>query len=525
MGGAAVESPVRAVKFINNLTHTKGEWAGKPFDLRPWQREFIDRLFGTLKPNGRRQYRTCYVEIPRKNGKSEIAAAIALYMLIGDGEQGGEVYSAAVDRDQASLVFGVAAQMVRNDPVLSQRLEIIDSRRRIFDPVTNSIYVAIPAEAGGRHGYNASAIIYDEIHAAPNRELYDVLATSTGARAQPLIFSITTAGWDRNSICWELHQYAEKVRDGIIDDPSFLPVLYSAPLDADWTSPETWRAVNPALGDFRSEEEFEIAARRAIEVPGQQNAFRRLYLCQWTEQASRWLPMDAWDECGDVPAVSDGDQCFAGLDLASTTDITALVLWFRRDDGTYDVLPYFWVPEEGIVERSRRNGIPYDQWARDGLIFTTEGNVTDYDVIRDFIKRDLTRRYRIREIAFDRWNAQQLITQLREDGANCEATGQGFASMSAPSKELEALILARKIRHGGHPVLRWMASNVAILQDAAGNIKPDRAKSTEKIDGIVASVMALGRAMVAQHRGPAIDPSYGDDERTTEMAGIRGRQF
>jgi len=462
--------------------------------LRPWQQQFLRPLFGTVRPNGRRQYRTCYVEIPRKQGKSELAAAIALYMLIGDGEQGAEVYSAAVDRDQASLVFNVAAQMVRNDTVLSKRLEIIDSRRRIYDPVTNSIYVAIPAEAAGRHGYNASAVIYDEIHAAPNRDLYDVLTTSTGARAQPLFFVITTAGWDRTSICWELHQYAERVRDGIIDDPSFLPVLYSAPLDADWTDPEVWKSVNPALGDFRSMEEFEIAAKRAIEVPGQQNAFRRLYLCQWTESAARWLPMDAWDQCGGATQADAYAECYAGLDLASTTDITALVLWFPHRDGTVDIVPYFWVPEEGVRERARRDGVPYDEWARRGLIFTTPGNITDYDQIREFI-RGLAERYRIREIAYDRWNATQLITQLQEDGANCVPVGQGYASLSAPAKEFEALVLGRRIRHGGNPVLRWMAANVAIEGDAAGNIKPSKSKSTERIDGIVSAIMACGRAV------------------------------
>jgi phage terminase large subunit-like protein len=496
---AVVDAPAqpKAIRFINNLTHTKGEWAGQPFNLRPWQVDILDKLFGTLLPDGRRRYRTCYVEIPRKNGKTELAAAIALYMLLADEEPGAEVYSAAVDREQASLVFGVAAQMVRNDALLSQRLEIIDSRRRIYDPETNSIYVAIPAEAPGRHGYNASAVIYDELHAAPNRDLYDVLATSTGARRQPLIFVITTAGWDRNSICWELHQYAEKVRDGIIDDPSFLPVLYSAPQDADWTDPEVWRAVNPALGDFRSLEEFEIAAKRAMEVPGQQNAFRRLYLCQWTEQASRWLPMDAWDACDAAPNVARGDSCFAGLDLASTSDITALVLWFPRKDGTVDLVPYFWVPEEGIIERSRRNGVPYDQWARDGYIMTTPGNVTDYEAIRAFIRDEIAPIYDVREIAYDRWNATQLITQLGEDGATCVPVGQGYASMSAPAKQFEALVLSGKIRHGGHPVLRWMASNVSVEQDAAGNIKPSKAKSTDKIDGIVAAVMACNRATVA----------------------------
>jgi phage terminase large subunit-like protein len=489
----------RAIRFINNLTHTKGEWAEQPFALRPWQEEILRPLFGTLKPDGTRRYRSCYIEIPRKNGKTELAAAVALYMLLGDGEQGAEVYSAAVDREQASLVFNVAAQMVRNDAELSAACEIIDSRRRIYCPRTNSFYVAIPAEAPGRHGYNASAVIYDELHAAPNRDLYDVLATSTGARRQPMTFVITTAGWDRNSICYELHDYAVKVRDGIIADETFLPVLYGAADDADWLDEAVWRACNPALDDFRSLEEMRVAGLRAREVPGQQNVFRRLYLCQWTEQANRWIDMTVWDENdeGGAPSALEGRPCYAGLDLSTTQDITALELYFPDENGGGDVLSYFWVPEETIHQRARRDRVPYDVWAREELIRVTEGNVVDYDVIRAYLNV-LGERYEIREIAIDRWNSTQLQTQLMGDGFNVVAFGQGFASMTAPTKELERLVLERKLRHGGHPVLRWMASNVAVRQDPAGNIKIDKAKSTERVDGMVALAMAVGRAMVAE---------------------------
>jgi phage terminase large subunit-like protein len=489
----------RVVRFINNLTHTKGEWAGQAFALRPWQEAIIRTLFGTLQPDGARRYRTCYVEIPRKNGKTELAAAIALYMLIGDHERGAEVYSAAVDRDQASLVFGVAAEMVRHDRELLAVCEVVDSRRTIVHRPSGSVYRAIPAEAAGRHGYNASGVIYDELHAAPNRDLYDVLATSTGARRQPLIFVITTAGWDRNSICWELHDYAVKVRDGIIEDPSFLPVLYAAPADADWLDEAVWRAANPALGDFRSLEEMQIAARRAREVPGQQNPFRRLYLCQWTEQADRWLDMTVWDENG-APVDADdlrGVPCFGGLDLSTTQDITALELYFPDAEGGGDVLSYFWVPEQNMRERAQRDRVPYDVWSREGLIRVTEGNVVDYDVIRHDIN-ELGARYHIREIAIDRWNSTQLQTQLDGDGFTVVPFGQGFASMTAPTKELERLVLERKLRHGGNPVLRWMASNVAVRQDPAGNLKIDKAKSTERVDGMVALAMAVGRAMVRQ---------------------------
>jgi phage terminase large subunit-like protein len=486
------------VRFIDNLTHTKGEWARHPFDLRPWQREIVGNLFGTLRDDGLRQYRTCYVEIPRKNGKTELAAAVALYMLIGDGEMGGEVYSAAVDRDQAGLVFGVAAEMIRNDPELLAICDVIDSRKTIVHRPSGSFYRAIPAEAAGRHGYNASAVIYDELHAAPNRELYDVLATSTGARRQPLIFVITTAGWDRNSICWELHDYALKVGDGIIPDPSFMPVIFAAPDDADWLDEDVWHRANPALGDFRSLDEMRTAALRAKQVPGQQNAFRRLYLCQWTEQADRWLDMAVWDE-NDACTPGDeleGKECFAGLDLSTTTDITALELYFPDEEGGGDVLSYFWIPEERMHERSFRDRVPYETWVREGVVRMTDGNVVDYDEIRADIN-DLATRFNIRELAIDRWNSTQLQTQLVADGFTVVPFGQGFASMTAPTKELERLVLERKLRHGGNPVLRWMASNVAVKQDPAGNLKIDKAKSTERVDGMVALAMAVGRAMVA----------------------------
>lgn len=502
---APVDAGERAVRWINLLTHTKGQWAGQPFNLRSWQEAIIRPLFGTLRPDGRRQYRTCYVEIPRKNGKTELAAAVGLYLLAGDGEQGAEIYSAAVDRDQASLVFAAAAGMVRADETLSRLCTVLDSRRNISYPRTGSFYRAIPAEAPGRHGYNAHGVIYDELHAAPNRDLYDVLTTSMGARRQPLVFVITTAGYDRHSICWELHEYALKVRDGIVEDPTFLPVIYAADADADWLDEEVWRACNPALGDFRSLEEMQVYAARAREMPGQENAFRRLYLCQWTQQSVRWLSDELWmaNDGAVDPEELLGQRCFAGVDLSSTTDITALILYFPDAEGGAAVLPFFWVPAENVVERVRRDRVPYDVWIRDGLIETTEGNVVDYEAVRLRLG-ELGELYDVQEVPIDRWNSTQLQTQLMGDGFTVVPFGQGFASMTAPTKELEKLLLGRSIRHGGHAVLRWMASNVAVDQDAAGNLKPSKARSQERIDGIVALIMAIGRAMVVEPEGPSM---------------------
>src|SRR5580765_8109631 len=294
-------SAARAVRLINCLTHTKGPFAQQPFRLRAWQIKILRRLF-TTRRDGRRRYRTCLLMLPRKNGKTELAAALAIYFLLFDGEIGGEVYSAAADKDQAALVFDVAAQMIRHDPELEAQCELVDSQKRIVHRTSGSFYRAISAEAYSKHGFNASVVIYDELHAAPSRELWDVLSTSQGARSQPLMIAITTAGYDRHSILWELYAHAQKVAEYPELDPTFLPVLYEAPIDADWTDEKVWKAANPALGDFRSLEEMRVACARAQEIPAQENTFRRLYLNQWTEQASRWLQLTAWDACCAVSA-------------------------------------------------------------------------------------------------------------------------------------------------------------------------------------------------------------------------------
>jgi phage terminase large subunit-like protein len=291
----------RAIGILNKLTHTKGPFAGQPFNLRPWQVKIIRKLFTTQK-DGRRQYRTCLLMLPRKNGKSELCAALAIYFLLFDGEIGAEVYSAAADKDQAALVFNVAAQMIRNDAELLAQCEIIDSQKRIVHRRSGSFYRAISAEAYSKHGFNASVVIYDELHAAQTRELWDVLSTSQGARSQPLMMAITTAGYDRHSILWELYAHARKVAEHPALDPTFLPILFEAPSDADWTDEKVWRKANPALGDFRSFEEMRIACDRAQEIPAQENTFRRLYLNQWTEQAARWIALTAWDACKVVTA-------------------------------------------------------------------------------------------------------------------------------------------------------------------------------------------------------------------------------
>lgn len=478
------------------LTHVKGPLAGRPFVPDPWQERGIIRpLFDTLLPDGRRRYRTAYVEVPRKNGKSTLAAAIALYLLLADQEQGAEVVSAAADRDQASIVFDIARGMITNSPVLQSRCKIY--RKEIVVPATNSRYRSISADAYTKHGLNCHGILFDEVHTQPNRELWDVLTTSTGARLQPLTFAITTAGYDRDSLCWELHEYAAKVRDGVVPDPAFLPVLYGAAEGDDWTAEETWRKANPGYGVSVTSDYFTQAVAEAKAVPAREQTFRRLHLCQWTESVTRWLSVDRWDACGEDYDLTDlaGRECFAGLDLAGTTDLASLALLFPGDDGCYRSLVWYWAPEDAARQRERSNRTRLTDWARAGRIELTPGDWIDYDRIRARIDA-LRTVVDIREVAIDRWNAAQMAQQMQADGLCVVPFGQGYASMTAPCRELEMLVLAGRMRHDRNPVLRWNVANVVVEQDAAGNLKPSKAKSSEKIDGVVALVMALGRAML-----------------------------
>lgn len=482
--------------FRTRLVHTKGKWAGHPFILEDWQeRDIIRPVLGTIREDGLRQYRTAFVALPRKNGKSELVAGVGLKLLFADGEPGAEIYSAAADKEQASIVFNVAWQMVEANPVLRKRSKRYRSKV-IEVPSTGNIYRAISADAFGKHGMNAHGVLFDEIHTQKTRELWDVLTTSTGAREQPLVFGITTAGYDRQSICFELWDYAEKVLAGVVDDPTFFAYIRSAPKDADWRDEKVWHAANPALKTFRNIEEMRDLAKRAEHTPALQNTFRRLYLNGWTSQETRWLDLSAWDESAGlvVDTKLEGRACYAGLDLASTTDIAALVLVFPMDDETFESLSYFWIPGDNIQERVRRDRVPYDTWVSQGLITATEGNVIDYAAIESKLKQ-LSSRFNIREVGFDRWGATQLSQNLQAENLEVVPIGQGFASMSAPTKELLNLVLSKKMKHGGNPVLRWMADNMVVSTDPAGNIKPNKSKSREKIDGMVAMIMALDRAI------------------------------
>lgn len=502
----------RAVEFIRCLKHTKGRWRGQAFDLLPWQETIIRDVFGTVKEDGFRQYNTAYVEIPKKNGKSELAAGVALYMTCGDNEWGAEVYGCASDRQQASIVFDVAVDMVEQCPALKKRIKPVMSVKRLVYKPTNSFYQVLSAEAYTKHGLNVHAVIFDELHSQPNRELFDVMTKGSGdARTQPLFFLITTAGTDRHSVCFEQHQKAEDILCGRKADPTFYPVIYGAEDDADWTSEEVWYRANPSLGHTIDIGKVRNACLSARDNPAEENIFRQLRLNQWVKQSTRWMQMEKWDACA-FP-VDEGEllgrECYGGLDLSSSIDITAFVLVFppRDDTERYVFLPYFWIPEENMARRVRRDHVPYDVWEKQGFLETTEGDVIHYGFIESFIE-DLGKRFHIKEIAFDRWGAVQMVQNLEGLGFTVVPFGQGFKDMSPPTKRLMELVLERNVAHGGHPVLRWMMDNIFVRTDPAGNIKPDKEKSTEKIDGAVAAIMALDRAV---RNGGSIGSVY--DER------------
>lgn len=499
-----------AVRFFHEkLTHVKGEKAGRPFVLEAWQRGLIGNLFGWVhKETGLRRYQECFIEVARKNGKTPMAAGILLYLLFMDGEPGAEIYGAASEYKQASLVFTHAWGMRNSDKELKENSKVFKGQAKsieVGEPGDDEygIYRVISSDSFAAHGFNTHGAVVDELHTQPNRDLVDALMTSTGARREPLIIYITTSDFEREgSICNEKEEYALRVCKGVIDDPSFLPVVYQASIEDDWKSVETWKKANPNLDVSVSLGYLKRECKRAEETPTYENTFKRLHLNIRTQQDVRWIPQDKWDACGgDVDeGLLLGRECYAGLDLSSTRDITAFVMVFPDEDGSYGVIRRSWIPKDNAHARELRDRVPYVTWADQGYITMTDGNVVDYEQVIKGILEDCER-FDVKEIAFDRFGFEAMRQRMVHFGIPEErfvSFGQGFISMSAPTKELEKLIYGEQLAHGGDPVLRWMVSNVAVEEDAAGNLKPSKKKSHEKIDGIVALIMALGRAITQE---------------------------
>ena len=488
----------KAIGFIETFcTHTKGELSGSPLILEDWQRKIVGDLFGWKnKKTNLRKYRTALVMVARKNGKSTLCAALGLYMLYSDEEKGSEIYSAAGDRAQAGIVFDIAKQMIINNIELSKRAKVF--RNSITNEAKGNFYQAISSDSKTKHGFNANCIIFDELHTQPNRDLWDTLTTSVGARRQPLTIAITTAGYDKQSICYEIYNYGKQVNEKIIKSDSFYSAIFEADIDDDIESEKTWKKANPNYGISLKKEYMQRESQRAIDVPSYSNTFKRLMLNMWTDSQVVWIANADWEKCaGEIDMEKlKGKECWAGLDLASTRDISALVLLFKDED-KFITIPYFFIPEENAKKRSLRDKVDYMTWKNQGHIITTEGDVADYNFIKKKIM-DLGMEYKINGISYDRWNASQLVIDLTNEGVNMAPFGQGFRSMSAPTKEVEKLILGEQIIHNSNPVMNWMLSNIAIQEDPAGNLKPNKAKSKDKIDGVVALIMALGEMMIGE---------------------------
>lgn len=516
----------KVIRFFSALRHTKGRWRGVPFNLLPWQKLALTEIFGTVKESGFRQYKTAYIEAAKKQGKSELAAGLGLYMLCADDEEGAEVYSCAADRQQASIVFNLAAEMVEMCPELKRRIKLVMSQKRLVYLPTGSFYQVLSADAVSKHGFNVHAVIFDELHAQPNRKLYDVMTQGAGdAREQPLNFIITTAGDDpdRASIGWEVHKEAEEVLLGTKKAPTLYAMIYGLDREnnriwtgrtyekpkADWSDEAAWRKacgdkkiwakVNPSTGHTVPMETMQEHYVRAKGNPALERNFRWLRLNCWESlKLTGWLGLDFWDLCKEKIDEKrlEGRPCYGGLDLSTKIDMTAFVLVFPPDDinKKWIVLPRFWVPEDRVQERYHTDKVPYPDWVRSGHLLTTPGNVVDYA----FVEREilaLRGRFEILETGYDSWNALQTALRLHENGLVMVESRQGPKTMSSPMKELERLVRGKMLAHSGHPIMRWNVGNVRIETDKNENIRPVKGKDTERIDGLVALINAMDRAL------------------------------
>ena len=479
-----------AIEFIEQLEHSTGEYAGRAFELEPWQAFIVWNLFGFLNEDGSRRFTRAYVEVPRKNGKSTFSSALMLYGLIADDEPAAQVYSAATKLDQAMMVFGESVRVCQNLPWLSEALTVnnsVNNRRILYG---QSIYKPLEWNPGKQDGLNAHFCCIDEYHAHPNDELYNVIRNSMGARRQPLLFTITTAGFNREAPCYKHRQYCAGVLSGAIKDDALFSVIYTLDEGDDWTDPAVWAKANPNWGISVNPRQLEQGLTEAKEFVHKEVEFKTKLLNVWTDTAMTWISDSDWKACDGMDEL-EGKLCYGGLDLASTGDFCAFSLYFPAYNA---IRSWYWLPVETAYKRKDAAGASIRQWAADGFIELTDGNVTDYSFIKARVIA-LAQQYDIKDIAFDRFNSSQLVIELQNEGLQMFPFGQGFVSMSAPTKELERLVKDKKLRHAGNPVTRWMMSNIMLRTDPAGNIKIDKAKSGDKVDGPVSIVMALGTCM------------------------------
>lgn len=497
------------MRFINGLKHT-GDFSGEPFALRPWQREIVEAIFDE---SGKARYRKVFIALPRKQGKTELVAAILLYLMFGTGRRGQRIYSGSGDREQAALVYGAAASMIRQSEALSGCALAYDGYKRIACEPLDSIYQALSSDAPRKHGLRPSVVLLDELHVFPNRDLFNALMTAFGATLDPLTIMITTAGFDRTSLCWEQWQYARGVRDGTIDDPTFLPILWEAEPEDDWTAEATWRKAMPALGDFCQLDFIREECRRAQELPAYENTFRQLYLNQWTEQATRWLSAAAWAACGEPFDESDlrDMPCYGGLDKAVTRDMAVYVRLFVGGDGTHYALAHGWVPEAGAWRKEPRNRDRYEAWRRQGYLTFVPGDALDDRPLEEAIVRwEAEHPHRL--ILGDRAYAMSFLGRLYNDhGLPVRGLPQGPITLNEPMVRLEEMVAQRRIRHGGNPLLAWNVQNAVIRKQSTGLMLLDKAQAAERIDGLAALLDAL--------RG-AIDDPEGGNRSVYEQRGL-----
>jgi len=491
-----------AVKFYSFLAHTTGKWAGQPLTLEPWQQFIIASLFGWKRANGTRRFRESYKEVARKNGKSTFSSGIGLQLLVADQEPGAQIYTAATKKEQARIVFGDAKLMASKSTALKM---IRVQQHSIFVPGTNSKMVPMSADANTEDGLNPHGIIIDEYHAHPNDALYGVLKSATGARTQPLLSIITTAGFNKLGPCALLRQSCISILEGHHQADHYFAIIFSLDEDDDWNDQTTWGKANPNLGVSVGWDYLREQYQDSVRTPSLQVNFKTKHLNLWTDSAETWLPAELWALGNGVtpPEQLLTRECYGGLDLASVRDICALVLVFPNEDGSFETLRFYWIPEDTVDTRTLKDQVPYRQWVDQGLMFATPGNVTDYNYIKAEV-RHLCEAYRVLRIGYDRYNSSQLVIDLTEEGVQMSPFGQGFVSMNAPTKELEKLVLDGQVHHGGDPVLAWMNGNVVLARDPAGNIKIDKGKAKEKVDGMVALVMALGEYMTDEKEADSV---------------------